>query len=63
MFLRKVQGVPKLDIQNYGITTEKIENVQYYDTYHKMQYVSKFYLQIFTGAQCGFLASHGRSQL
>ena len=23
--------------------------------YHKIQYIFKFYLQIFTGAQCGFL--------
>jgi hypothetical protein len=31
----------------------------YYDLYHKMQYMCKFYLQIFTGVECAFLLSHG----
>jgi len=55
-----IQGVPKLVTQNYVLITQKIENLQYYDICHKMQYMCKFYLQIFTGVQCGFLVSRGR---
>jgi len=40
--------------------TQKVQNLQYYDIYHNMQYVFKFYLHIFTGFQCGFLVSRGR---
>ena len=37
-----------------------LENLQYYDIYHIMQYMFKFNLQIFTGVHCGFLVSRGR---
>ena len=32
------QGDPKLVTQNQGVITKKVDNVQYYDIYHKMQY-------------------------
>jgi len=32
----------------------------YYTIYHKIQYMFKFYLQIFSGVQYGFLVSRGR---
>jgi len=40
--------------------TQKLENLQYYDIYHKVQYKFKFNLQIFTRVQCGFLVSPSR---
>jgi hypothetical protein len=56
----KIQGVPKLVIQNQGVITQKAENLQYFDIYHKMQDTFKFYLQISTAVQCGLLVSRGR---
>jgi hypothetical protein len=40
--------------------TQKVEYLQYDDMCHKMRYIFKFYLQIFTVIQCGFLVTRGR---
>jgi hypothetical protein len=37
-----------------------MENLQYCDIYKEMQYVSKFFLQIFRNVKYGFLVSCGR---
>ena len=57
---REIQSIPKLIIQNQGVITQKVDNLQYYDIYHKTQYLFKFNLEIFTGVQFGFLMSHSR---
>jgi hypothetical protein len=38
-----MQGFPKLVTQNYGVIGQKVENSQYYDMYHKIQYISFIY--------------------
>ena len=55
-----VQDVPISAIQHWCIITQKAENLQCYNIYNKMQYMFRFYLQIFTALQCGFLVSRAR---
>jgi hypothetical protein len=47
-FLDKIQGVSELFIQISRVITEKVKTLQCYDIYHQMQYMSKFYLQMFS---------------
>ena len=55
-----VHCFPKLVVQKQVVITQKVVILQHYDIYHKMQYMFKFYLLIFTGVQCGFIVSRGR---
>jgi hypothetical protein len=37
-----IQNVPTLVLQNQGVITQEVENLQYYDIYHTMQYMFNF---------------------